>query len=451
MNTHRISHWFDTLPITAPHVLLIVDAVALILAIVMILPLRRRRAWRWIPLAALAGAVAGGVTIWIVGDVQDAFDVSPTWVDRIWTGAAFAGILVALANIVLAGWLRKVVAVVAIASFVVAGGLAINRDVGEFLTPSQLLGTNGFRRLLLPREDTRLSASARAAAQTFDRTLYRTWKAPADMPKSGRVGEVEIPGTISHFHARDAMVYLPPAALVKNAPALPVVILMSGQPASPSSVIDAGHVPGTLNALAAKDHGLAPIVVVPDQLGASENNPMCVDSPLGNSATYLLRDVPNWIHEHLNVERGRLAWTVGGFSQGATCSIQFATAHPTMFGSFIDVSGQEYPTLDSDQQAIAEGFHGSTQAFDAAKPASIMARHGRYTDLDAVFAVGQFDQKYGANTKVMSALASHYGIEVTRYISAGSAHDWTTATNGFARGFEVLYPRMGLSAAQVSL
>ncbi|RKR73392.1 alpha/beta hydrolase [Frondihabitans australicus] len=448
--TTALPSWLMSLPITSFRVLAVVDVVAAILAIVLLLPMRRRRWWLWVSVAALVGAVAGGVTIWWVGDVQDVFDVSPTWVDRIWTGVVFAGVLVALVNIALAGWLRKAVAVLAIVAIVLAGGLAINRDVGEFLTPSQLLGTNGYRRILLPKEK-RLDPAAEAAADAFDPTLYETWRAPSTMPDKGRVGEVSIPGTVSHFHARDAMVYLPPAALVKHAPSLPVVILMSGQPASPSSVIDAGHIPATLNAFARKNHGLAPIVVVPDQLGASEDNPMCVNGALGNSATYLLDDVPTWIRDHLHVETGRLAWTVGGFSQGATCSIQFATAHPQMFGQFIDISGQQYPTLDNDQQAIVEGFGGSTQAFDDAKPATIMARHGRYQDLDALFGYGQFDEKYGANSKVMSALAEHYGIRVTRYVSLGSAHDWTTATNGFAEGIGLFFPRMGLSATRQSL
>ncbi|GAA4267078.1 alpha/beta hydrolase [Frondihabitans peucedani] len=450
MNSTSVTHWFENLPITTLPVLLTVDVVAAVLVIALLLPTRKGHWWRWIVPAVVVGAAAGGATIWYVGDVQNAFDVSPTWVDRIWTGAAFAAVLVGLVNIVRAGAVRKILAILMIVATVLAAGLAINRDVGEFLTPGQLLGLNGFRRILLPQDRAHTRADGKGAATTsdaFDPTLYRTWKAPAGMPTKGRVGEVAIPGTVSHFAARDAMVYLPPAALVKDAPALPVVILMSGQPASPSSVIDAGNVPETLNALAAKNHGLAPIVVVPDQLGASEDNPMCVDSPLGNSATYILTDVTTWIRQHLHVAAGRQAWAVGGFSQGATCSIQFASAHPDVFGSFIDVSGQEYPTLDTDEQAVAQGFHGSTAAFDAAKPATIMAKHGTYHDLVGVFAVGQFDKKYGANTRVMSALAASHGIAVTRYISPGSAHDWTTATNGFARGFEVLYPRFGLSAA----
>lgn len=444
--------WLSSLPITAPATLVVVDAVAAILAFVLVFPLRRRKWWAWVAPAIAIGAGAGAATVWYVGDVQNTFGVSPTVVDRIWTAAVFAGILVAIVNIVLAGWLRKMIGVISIAAFVVAGGLAINRDVGEFLTPGQLLGTSSIQPLALPRSSRTPSVSpASLVRNAFDPTLYKTWRAPTTMPTVGTVGRVTIPATVSKFPARSGLVYLPPAALVKNAPALPVVILMSGQPASPASVMDAGRIPATLDALAAKNRGLAPIVVVPDQLGASQANPMCVNSPLGNSATYLLRDVPTWIRTHLNVQIGRMAWTVGGFSQGATCALQFASARPDLFGSFISVSGEAYPTLSSDAQAIRQAFHGSATAYDAAKPASIMRAHGSYTNLTGVFAVGQLDRKYGTIMNTMSTLAQRTGMNVVRYISPGSAHDWTTAANGFARGLQVLYPRLGLSASVPSL
>jgi S-formylglutathione hydrolase FrmB len=241
-------------------------------------------------------------------------------------------------------------------------------------------------------------------------------------------------------------VYLPPAALVASAPALPVVILMSGQPGTPSAVIQAGRIPQLLNSIAGRNHGLAPIVVVPDQLGSPSGNPMCVDGPLGNSATYLTVDVPNWIRSHLHVIEGRQAWVVGGFSQGATCSLQFATEFPQIFGSFIDVSGQRYPTLTSDQAAIAQGFGGSEKAFERANPAMVMRRHGPYLNTVGFFAAGEYDARYRLNMSAMAELAQRSKIRVTRYIAPGSAHDWTTAANSFATAIGELYPRLGLSS-----
>jgi enterochelin esterase-like enzyme len=433
---------FAHLPLMAVDVVAPVYVAASILALALLLKPRRVQHRRWWPLVvaiATVGATLGGLLAWYVGDVQNAFGVSPTWVDRLWTGGAVAGLGVVALNLVLGRAGRRVVAAVAVVGFVLAGALAINRDAGEFVTPGQLLGTDTIPRLTIPAP----SAEAPNASLAGD-TLATAWHAPAGTPKKGRLGEVHISGLTSHFAARNAIVYLPPAALVADAPALPVVILMSGQPASPTTVVTSGHLPETLDALAAKHDGLAPIVVVPDQLGPHSGNPMCVDGPLGHSATYILSDVTTWITKHLHVRHDRLDWAIGGFSQGGTCALQFATAHPETFGSFIDVSGERYPTLSSDRLAIEKGFSGSVAAFDSAKPASIMAAHGLYADLFGFFAVGADDAKYTRNTAAMTKLSADAGITVERFAVPHASHDWTTATQGFAHGLAALYPRLGL-------
>lgn len=428
------------LPLTSPATLAVVDAIAILVVILLFTrPVRSPRAWfRHVTIAVVAGAAVGGTAIWVVGDVLNEFDVRPTWVDRIATAAMVAGVCLGVVNLVFAPLGRKGVAIVGIVAVVLAGGLAINRDVGEYPTVGDALGVTDAGPLTLPHPRDR-------GTTTNDTDLAADWKPPMIMPRRGRVGTVSIPGTVSHFDARDAEVYLPPAALVASAPALPVVILMSGQPGSPESVMTAGRVPHILNDLARRDHGLAPIVVVPDQLGSLTGNPMCVDGPLGDSRTYLTVDVPHWIESHLHVETDPGSWVVGGFSQGATCALQFATELPQLFGSLIDVSGQQYPTLTNDQEAIDAGFGGSVAAFDAAKPATIMRVHGSYPDTSAYFASGAKDAEYTENTDVMSTLAAAHGMAVRRYTAPDSGHDWTTASSAFAWAFGLLYPRLGLS------
>jgi S-formylglutathione hydrolase FrmB len=440
---------FEHLPLMALPVVAPVYVTAGILALALLLKPRRVTHRRWWPLVGVvtaAGAALGGLTAWYLGDVQNAFGVPPTWIDRLWAGGVLAGLGVVALNLVLGRAGRRIVAGVAVVGFLLAGALAINQDAGEFVTPGQLLGTDTLPRLAIPPSSSpgRAAGTSSAAAAGSSRALASAWHRPPGLPRTGRLGTVRIPGLTSHFAARDAIVYLPPAALAPNPPALPVVILLSGQPASPTTVVTAGHLPQTLNALAAKHGGLAPIVVVPDQLGPHAANPMCVDGPLGNSATYIVGDVTRWIGTHLHVERDRRHWAVGGFSQGGTCALQFATAHPERFGSFLDVSGERYPTLTSDRLAIQKGFGGSAAAFDRAKPSTIMAAHGQYDDLFGFFAVGADDAKYTRSADVMSSLAVDAGITVQRYAVPHAAHDWTTATQGFAHGLAALYPRLGL-------
>lgn len=54
------------------------------------------------------------------------------------------------------------------------------------------------------------------------------------MPATGEVSKVAIPGAVSGFAAREAEVYLPPAYLSTPRARLPVLVLLAGQPASPT-------------------------------------------------------------------------------------------------------------------------------------------------------------------------------------------------------------------------
>ncbi len=409
--------------------------------------------------AIIMGALLGLALIWFVGDVDDVFGASPTGVDRAWTGAVVAGILVAALSIWKGRWWRRSIACVSVVAFVLAGALAINRDASAYETLSEATGTSHVQALALPTSTPAASTpvtsspaatiGARARVSTvsnaFDPDLYESWRPPAGMPRSGTVGSITIPATVSHFRARPAIVYLPPAALVKDAPALPVVIMLSGQPGDPNSLLVSGHLSESLDKLASEHRGLAPIVVIPDQLGSTYANPMCVDGRLGNSATYLTTDVPTFITHHFRVAHGARAWAIGGFSQGATCAIQLGSAHPDVFGSFIDVSGELGPTLDSGAEAVREGFAGSAVAYARAQPTSILRARAPYSDFAAFFAVGATDNTYRPAADVNSAAARAAGMTVTLDVIPGSGHDWTTATVGMAEGLAWLFPRVGLA------
>ena len=109
---------------------------------------------------------------------------------------------------------------------------------------------------------------------------------------------MRIPGLNSRFKARTGYLYLPPAYLVSPRPLLPVVVLLAGQPGSPGHWVSWMHLAEVLDGYAKEHLGLAPVALVVDDLGSFWSNPMCVDSPLGNSESYLARDVPAWIHSH---------------------------------------------------------------------------------------------------------------------------------------------------------
>jgi hypothetical protein len=255
---------------------------------------------------------------------------------------------------------------------------------------------------------------------------------------TGVVGSVVIPGARSGFAARPAIVYLPPAALTAHPLRLPVVIALSGQSrgAGPLDVFAKGRIAAIMDGIAKRHGGVAPIVIVPDQLGPGSPNPMCVDSRLGDVATYLTTDVRDWALTHLPVATDRADWTIAGFSEGGTCAIQFGAGRPDLFGSLVDISGEEAPRNGTLAHTVAVGF-GSVQAYAAASPFHLLSTH-RYRDTEAFFAAGALDHRYGPVAVQMAAHAARAGMTVRTRTIAHLAHTWVTAGIGLRWGLDSL-------------
>lgn len=426
-----------SIPLLSAHVLLPVYAITGVLALTVLVVVRR--SWRTLVAAIAAGVGSGVLLSWWLGDVLDVLGIAPTWVDRVWTGVLCSLLGIAVVGLVRGRVVTKVVAVLLVPLSVLSMGLAVNRDAGLFPTVADALGESHVRALQLP--DDRHPAPQLADAAH--------WKPPADMPRAGRYGSVHIPGKESHFPARPAIVYLPPAALVQHAPELPVVVMLSGQGpgAAPANIVEAGRMVSRLDAIAAEHRGLAPIVVIPDQLAESTNNPMCVDGPLGNSAAYLTGDVPAWIRDHLHVATGPADWAISGFSQGGTCALQLGASRPDVFGSWIDVAGQLAPTLQNRHDTIARGFGGSARRYEAAQPFRILQERAPYRGSAAFVAAGADDSRYGPNVPKVAAAAEAAGVRVTRQLIADSGHDWHTAGIALAAGLVWFMQRTHVIAA----
>lgn len=425
-------HWLLTIRIDHLSFLVPLYAIAALLAAYLLV----RSPW---PLglvrtvvAGLVGAAAALFACWLFGDVWNVFGIDLTATTRMWVALACAGIGLAVANLWGSRWYRLVIACVSIPVFLLAGAAGVNMDFGAFRNVSEVVQSTPYRSMP--------TARLHGTAGVMPQGLLASWRADAPLPAHGKIGTVHIPATASHFRARDAVIYLPPAALVPNAPKLPVIVAFPGQPGTPAYMFTSGRMGAILDAYAAQHHGLAPIVVAPDQLGEPDRNPMCVDSPIGNSATYLTVDVPNWIRSHLNVANTPDAWAIIGYSQGGTCSIQLGGGHPELFRTIVDISGELVPTIGAD--TVARGFGGSTAAYDAAKPLSILAAHTPYHDTTAIFAAGAEDTKYSGFARAVFGAATKAGMTTKLIISPGTAHDWHTVLYVFHRTLPDLASRL---------
>jgi len=388
----------------------------------------------------LVGTIGGAALAALLDGTDGPFGVDFTAVTRLWAGLALGGLGVAalvLVHALTRRRARRALASIGVALLIaLTAAMTVNIDFGQYPTLRSALGISEY-----PVTDSPLASIGGAHPALAD------WTAPAGMPTAGRVSSVAIPATSSGFAARDAVVYLPPAALTAAPPLLPVMVMLSGQPGSPSDPLSTEKLQQTLDAYAAAHAGLAPIVVSPDQLGDPDTNPMCVDSPLGNSATYLTVDVPAWIRANLPVLPDAHDWAIGGLSQGGTCAIQLGAAHPELFGAIIDASGELAPTLGEEATTIEKGFGGSASAYEAAKPASILAAHAPYADTVAVFGVGADDTAFLPGVRTLHAAATAAGMQTSYIEVPDSAHDATAWSSVFDQALQLLTARWKLVPA----
>ncbi|MDR6985695.1 enterochelin esterase-like enzyme [Paenarthrobacter nitroguajacolicus] len=420
------------LEISGPVVMTVAGAVGV--AFFLVLFLRPSARWALTAVTAIAAAaLLGWLTVWLVEDVMDVFHVGLTPRVWFWAIACFAALGLAVASFRHSSRWRKVVASIAIPVFVLVAALGINTEFGLNKTLGSALGisTESAIQLNKPNPDASIPAGP----------LWQNWKPPAAMPAKGQVGTQVIPATASGFNARPAGIYLPPAALTDNPPRLPLFVLMMGQPGLP----DPQYVSAALDGFAAKNNGLAPIAIVADQIGPDENDTLCLDTAkYGNVEKYINEDVVNWAKANLNILPDREHWTIAGYSNGGQCAISFAVKYPTMWGNVVDISGEEFPGAEDPAGNLAEIFGGNQADYDAQKPINIM-KGKQFPDTTAVFTVGSDDVVYVAAAKAVSAAARAAGMTVTYYEVPNGGHVGLALNAGLTKGFEVLYPRLGLS------
>lgn len=418
--------------------IVVVGLCSSIVLVALVLRSSRRALW-----AAGAGAVALTGTFLLVTWL--ALRPLPLQV----TGAAAAAVATAVTGWVLTvvvaargrrGVSRTATAVCAAVALSLTAVAVVNRDADRFPTAGSVLGHRpppGVRFVDfadVPGPQSRVQAGTPVA---------RGWRPPLRRERDGVVTHAEIPGLRSGFAARPALVYLPPAYLDTPRPLLPVVVLVAGNPGRPDDWLGIG-LADTVSAFAAAHDGLAPVVVVPDALGADDAVPLCLDSRLGNVETYLAEDVPDWVAANLQVNTEVRARAIGGYSYGGTCAVQLAVNRPDAYPTFLDISGQDEPSLGGHDETVAATFGGDEAAF-AAVSARAELDAGDRPDVTGVFVAGEDDEEYRPQQQRMYAAAATAGLDV-RYRELPGPHSGQVWGPAFAGELEWLATRTGLLA-----
>ncbi len=396
-----------------------------------------RRGWLWSLVGAAAGAALFATTAWLVGDVLKVFGdfvLSLGIVMWVAVGGAFVGL--AVGAVAVPGkkrrWWHVLTAAVLVVVSASTAGLGVNREVGYFVSPNQILTM--FTTTNLPAMPKLHTANAVA--------LSPHWTPPAGAPTRGELVQVDIPAKISGFEARPAIVYLPPAALTSAPPRLPLLVTFSGQPGSPQDIFNSGHLAEIAEGYQKTHGGIAPIIVSPDQLGTPQANPMCSDSAFGKNETYLMKDVIPWIRATLPVAQDAAHTAFMGFSQGGTCTVQLGFGHPDVVDTLIPISPQLEPTIGS--KTIARAFDGDQAAFTTNTPLARLSAQGNYPHMTAAFYVGGDDAKYSAWANTLVDAARKHGVDATLTYSPGTGHNWHTASFAMKDSFPFIVSHLGL-------
>lgn len=395
-----------------------------------------RRALARQGLVALICGLVGGAAVWFVsnGIVLFGVELGRDVIIACAVGFLLLGFFVAAA-IGTRGW-RRALAIVMVPLTFVATGVRVNAIYGEYQTIGSLVDYSPY-----PHISTLHISLDTVSVDAWAKQVDAGEVTPA---KEGKLLSVDIPNPASKFRARKGLVWLPPAALAKRPPKLPVMVMLAGQPGSPTRFFTASDTIADLTRYANEHDGLAPIVVSPDQNTAASRNSLCSDTTRwGKAETYLTRDVPDWIRRNLPVSENPDEWTIGGFSQGGTCSTQIGPNHPELYGNVLAVDGEIAPTDGSVEQMVERYFGGDRAAYERQVPVNALRAHAP-SNQTMILAAGEKDVVSTANIATIGEEAKKAGWKVVEIKVKDAGHDWRAVNETLAVALPWLCDRMGL-------
>ncbi|UEL30450.1 alpha/beta hydrolase family protein [Pseudarthrobacter sp. L1SW] len=396
-----------------------------------------RRTWLLKVIAATAAAFALVASVhWALINVFSVFPENIPDTVLLWVVPGVAALLLLLLRMPRNTWRRGAAGLVAALLVAALSAVQINAYFGLHKTVSDLFGA------ALARIPTLEQELMRQPGQS-DGVALRGWVPQGDVPAEGELRKAFIPGDKSGMNVRDAYIYLPPAYFAQNRPALPVLVLVAGQPGGPADWLTGGQLQSHLDSYAAAHGGVAPVVVVPDANGSQSANTMCMDSRIAHADTYLSEDVPNWIKSTLAVDTNHSRWAAGGFSFGGTCALQLGTRHPDLFPAVLSFSGEAEPAIAKERQkTIDASFPGDPEAFNRQTPLAIM-KEQRFDGSGLYLTAGQDDPEFVAYLRTLAAAATEAGFTVRAHEVEHTGHSWDTSSKRIADALDFLAERWG--------
>jgi S-formylglutathione hydrolase FrmB len=348
----------------------------------------------------------------------------------VWFGLMAGALLVLVLGWRNARWWRRLIAVLASALALLNCANGLNQFVGYY--PTVGAATDDLEGRPQP-------------GQVSLSQLHTSTGDGAEARRTGALVAVDIPSSSAGFTPRQELVYLPPVWFRNpRPPVLPAVEMIGAEVAAPDNWVRIGHAVRTSDAYAAGHGGEAPILVFVDATGSFHKDTECVNGPHGNAEDHLVKDVPRFISAAFGASRDPRRWGVVGFSMGGTCAIGLTVEHPSMFGHFVDISGDLGPNTGNKAQTITHLYGGSVAAWNAHDPLTVMARHGRYTGTSGRFVDGTHEHLQTEEARQLADAAQKVDIQARVVVLPGE-HVWQFAATAFADSLPWLCGQLGLS------
>lgn len=417
------------------------------LAMMIIRPGRRWWLRRVVPATLGSVAASAAINWWI--DLRSRFgEVIPV------RFIIYAAMPIAACSLAVSGWRpsglwRRAIAVAATPLTLLFAANLVNQSYGYKPTVGALFGARFEHQIPVSQLELR-SVTTTASVPPATASVPPATSRPQDIPTPdfrthGFISEVHIPPTLSQFSARPAWVWVPPAFFRRPRPQLPVVVLLAGTPSQPDDMIRAAHGDAVAERYAAAHAGVAPILVFADGNGSFTADTECVDGRRGNAETYLTKDVPAFVTQAFTTLVGPAHWGIEGYSEGGTCAMVLALAHPDVYGSFVDIAGDRFPNVgsrgDLKKSTITGLYGGNTSLFDAHDPA-VLIQQPTAKVVSAWFEAGRNDPRRHHIGSELDAACRAAGLQ-SRFVLAPGGHDFGLASHAVADSFDWLAARLG--------
>jgi enterochelin esterase-like enzyme len=247
----------------------------------------------------------------------------------------------------------------------------------------------------------------------------------------GETVRLSVAGSSSHI-VRTVYVFLPPQYFQAafRGRRFPAIELISGYPGQPQDWINVVGIVQAYETLL-RDQLVRPVaLVMPDPNGSPQVSLQCLNVSRGpQDATYLARDLPDYLSRTLRLQPSGPAWGIAGYSEGGYCAADLALLYPHRYGYAGVLSGYFVPSDDrlGNPLRVVDPFRGSARLRRMNTPLD------RVTALSLAVKIPQFWLGAGSSNRRDVRAAQHFQqVVLTRQpdvvldIEPGGTHTMAT-------------------------